>query len=221
MDGGRRWEGMASAMSVAIGREVRLARASLGLSIASAARLAGVSRQTQARVECGHPEVGLSTACRVADAVGLKLWAKAFPAASPSLRDTGQLRVAEFLRRQTAASYRVMFEVGLGNLTAADMVLYGPIEIIHIEIERYLADWQAQFRSATTKRDLIAGLHARPVRLVIAIEDSDHNRSVFRAHRGVIASMLPVGTRAIMHAIRSGIPLESDGILWVRTRRIE
>jgi len=210
---------MAAAMSEAVGREVKLARGNLGLSATAAARLAGVSHQTQARVEAGRPEIGFDTACRVAAAVGLKLWVKAFPVATPSLRDTGQLRIADFLRRSASAAYRVVLEFGLGNLVSVDMVLFGAIEIIHIEIERYLADWQAQYRSAANKRDQLASLHGRPVRLVIAIEDTDHNRSAFATHQAAVASMLPAGTRAVMHAIRSGEALGSDGIVWVRTRR--
>ena len=86
---------MAAAMSASIGREVLLARTNLGLTVRSAARLAGVSATTYRNVEGGAPSVRLTSICRVATALGLKVWAKAFPIREPSLRDTGQLRLAE------------------------------------------------------------------------------------------------------------------------------
>lgn len=216
----RGWERIAAAAAEAIGREVVLGRSNLGLSIAAAARLAGVSRDTQVRVEAGSASVGIDTACRVAAAIGLKIWVKVFPMASPSLRDTGQLRCAELLRNAASSKWKVAIEFGLGNLLSADVVLFGPLEIIHIEIERYLADWQAQYRAAASKRDLLGNMHTRPVRLVIAIEDTEHNRAAVRTHRQLVSSMLPAGTRTSMRAIRSGDPLGSDGIVWVRPRRL-
>lgn len=171
------WRSMSRAMAKSIGDEVLLARANLGLSRRHASRLARVSPQTQERVERGDPSVALDTACRVAAALGLKLWAKAFPARSPSLRDTGQLRIAEYLRGIAHASYRVTIELGLGNGRSADEVFFGVDEIIDTEIERHLADWQRQYRTAADKRDELAAAHQRAVRLVIAIEDTKHERS--------------------------------------------
>ena len=99
-NGGRHgWEQMADALAGTIGREVMLARTNLALTRRRAARLAGVSPSTQDRVERGDPSVTVATSCRVAGALGLKLWAKAFPVRTPTLRDTGQLRIAEILRR--------------------------------------------------------------------------------------------------------------------------
>jgi transcriptional regulator with XRE-family HTH domain len=212
------WTSMARSMAVSVGHEVLLARANLGLSRRQAARLARVSPQTQRRVEDGDPSVAIDTACRVASALGLKLWAKAFPITTPSLRDSGQLRIAQHLRQLANASYSLSFEVALANGRAADMVLYSPDEILHVEIERRLADWQAQYRAAVAKRDEIAAQHQRPVRLVIVVEDTERNRRAIRAHPGLIASTLPAGSREVMRAIQAGQPLRRDGILWFRPR---
>lgn len=214
------WRSMSRAMAKSIGDEVLLARANLGLSRRHASRLARVSPQTQERVERGDPSVALDTACRVAAALGLKLWAKAFPARSPSLRDTGQLRIAEYLRVLAHASYRVTIELGLGNGRSADEVFFGVDEIIDTEIERHLADWQRQYRTAADKRDELAAAHQRAVRLVIAIEDTEHNRAVARGHESLIRAMLPAGSREVMRALRTGRPLGRDGLLWVRPREI-
>lgn len=207
---------MAREAALGIGQEVALARTNQALTIRAAARLAGVAPATQQRVEAGDPAVGIVTVCRVAAPLGLKVWGKAFPASTPSLRDTGQLTIAEHLRTVASPALRVVLEHGLGNGRAIDAVLLGADEIIAAEIERLLADLQAQYRVADAKRVELAALHQRPVRLVLAVEDTRHNRTVAREHAGLIRSMLPAGSREIMRAIRAAAPLGRDGLLWVR-----
>jgi transcriptional regulator with XRE-family HTH domain len=207
---------MAENTSRDIGREVRLARAALGLTRRAAARVAGVSPTTQDRVERGDPMVGIDTACRVANAVGLKLWVRAFPIGTPSLRDTGQLRIAQLLSAVAHTSYHVTMELPLGDLRSADLVFYGPTEILHVEIERVIADLQDQYRRASDKREMLAGRHSRPVRLVFAVEDTRRNREALRPHSVLVTKMCPAGSRVVMQALKTGRPLERDGLLWVR-----
>ncbi len=202
-----------------LGQEVVLARTGLGLTRGAAARLARVSPNTQRRVEEGDPRTTLMTACRVADALGLKVWVRAFPARTPSLRDTGQLRIAEWLRSTAHPSFRVLLELGLGNGRAIDTVLLGATEIVAMEIERLLSDLQAQYRSAAAKRDEVATRHQRPVRLVLVVEDTRRNRAAAREHLALIRAMLPAGSREVLAALRNGQPLGRDGLLWVRPRR--
>lgn len=201
-----------------IGREVLLARTNAGLSRRAAARLAGLSPATVRSVELGKGSVRIGTACRVATAVGLKVWAKAFPVRRPSLRDTGQLRLAERLRSMAHAGLRVALEVPMGGGRSIDVVVYGPEEIVAIEIYRLLADLQAQYRSAAGKREELAATHQRPVRLVLVVEDTRHNRTVWREHASLAAAMLPAGSREVLRSIRSGAPLGRDGLLWLRPR---
>lgn len=201
-----------------IGREVLLARTNAGLSRRAAARLAGLSPATLRSVELGKGSVRIGTACRVAAAVGLKVWAKAFPVLRPSLRDTGQLRLAERLRSLAHAGLRVALEVAMGGGRSIDVVVYGPDEIMALEIYRLIADLQAQYRSAANKREELAATHQRPVRLVLVLEDTRHNRTVLREHASVVAAMLPAGTREVLKSLRSGAPLGRDGLLWLRPR---
>lgn len=210
---------MARAMAGTIGAEVTLARTNLALTRNAAARLAGVSASTQERVERGDPSVQFYTACRVASAVGLKVWGKAFPVRVPSLRDTGQLRIADILRRAAHESYRTILELSLEGGRSADMAFFGPDEIIVAEIERLLADFQAQYRSAMAKRDELAAIHRRPVRLVLVVEDTQRNRRAVQQHGALIRSALPAGSREISRIIHTGQPLARDGILWIRPRR--
>lgn len=195
-----------------------LARTNLAITRRRAARLAGVSPSTQVRVELGDPSVTIAKACQVAAAVGLKAWAKAFPVRTPSLRDTGQLRVADMLRRSAHGSFRVAIELPIATGRSADAVLFGPDEIVHVEIERIVADLQAQYRSSAAKREELASAHQRPVRLVLVIEDTRRNRESIRPHIALARTMLPAGSREVMGALRSGRALGRDGLLWIRPR---
>jgi transcriptional regulator with XRE-family HTH domain len=210
---------MAQDLCGSVGREVLLARTNHGLSVRAAARLAGVAPRTQARVEAGDPAVGVEFVCRVASAMGLKVWGRTFPATAPSLRDTGQLRIAEWLRLHAHSSFSVAIEHPLGDLRSADVVFFGATEILHVEIERLVADYQAQYRVLAEKREMLGAAHQRPVRLVLAIEDTQRNRSAIRPHASVVAAAFPAGTRAALGAIRGGGPLGRDAIAWIRRRR--
>lgn len=181
------------------------------------ARRAGVSWSTQRRVEAGDPTVGLDTICAVADAVGLDLVLRAFPGRQPSLRDTGQLEIAARLRAAAHASLVAALEQPAGTHgEAADLVLFGAEEIVDYEIERLVTDFQAQYRRAALKREALAAQHARPVRLVLTIEDTRRNRIALEAHLDLIRTALPAGSREIMRSVQTGRPLGRDGLLWLR-----
>lgn len=207
---------MAREIASSVAREITLARLNSGLSVRAAARLAGVSPQTQSRAELGDSSLQLATLCRVAAAGGLRVWGRAFPASAPSLRDTGQLTIAGALRNLGHPSLTFRLEVAVGDQRSVDVVCYGATEIIAIEIERLLSDFQAQYRRATEKRDALAERHQRPVRLVFAVLDTRRNRAAVHAHAPVIATALPAGTREVLGAIRTGRPLSRDGLVWVR-----
>jgi transcriptional regulator with XRE-family HTH domain len=209
---------MSRDMCEGIGREITLARSSHALSMRAAARLARVAPRTQSKVEAGSPTVRVEILCRVASAMGLKVWGRAFPATEPSLRDTGQLWIADSLRRRAHPSLSVAIEHALGNLRSADAVFFGATEIIHVEIERLITDYQAQYRRMAEKRDLLAEEHRRPVRLVLAIEDTARNRSAVRPHTALIATAFSAGSRDVLRALQSGTPLGRDGIVWIRRK---
>ena len=209
---------MAERQAQRIGEEVVLARANLGLSASAIARLAGVAVSTERRVELGDPSITVATAARVLVAAGLELAAKAYPSRPPSLRDSGQLRLAEQLRRLAAASWRVAIEVPIEGGRSADAVLFGADQIIRVEIERRLADFQAQFRSAVAKRDALQAAHRRTVRLVLVVEDTATNRRRLAEHGSLVHHILPADSRAVLKALRSGTALAADGLLWMRRR---
>jgi hypothetical protein len=188
-----------------------------GLSIHAASKRARVSWRTWERVEAGDPQARLSTLCTIGDAVGLDLVVQAYVGRLPTLRDSEQMELAGWLTAQASATLTATIEHEVGTIgQSIDVVTFGPHEIIAIEIERIASDFQAQFRRAHQKRTLLADLHQRPVRLVIAIEDTRHNRAALEPHARLIATALPGRPREVIRALRSGVPLERDGLLWLR-----
>lgn len=204
----------------AFGRDVRLARTAAGLSTGNAANRAGVSRSTLMRVEAGSAAATLATICAVSDAVGLDLVIRAYPGRRPSLRDRGQLLIAEYLARAAHPGWNTTLEVTAGDHgQAIDQVFWGSDEILAVEIIRHMGDYQAQYRAVSLKRDWFARQHRRPVYLVLAVEDLRSNRAALAPYMGLITSSLSAGSRQIMESIRANKPLGSDGLLWVRRRQ--
>jgi transcriptional regulator with XRE-family HTH domain len=200
--------------------ELRTASAKLRLTKRELARRAGVSRSTLDRLKRGDPSMQVDTLAAILAAAGLDLVVQAYESSGISLRDTGQMEIAEAIRREAGAAWRAVTEIAAGPFgRSADLVLYGPEEVIHFEIERGAADFQAQQRSAKRKREALAAAEARPVRLVLAVEDTRGNRSALEPHAALVRSQHPAGSREIMAALRRGRLLGRDGLLWVRRSR--
>ena len=97
---------------------------------------------------------------------------------------------------------------------AADLVLIGPKEVMHLEIERHLVDFQAQLRAATLKRDALAVRFAQPVRLVLVIPDRKSSRQTVRQLAPLLDRTMPARSRHIRHSIKTGESIGADGILF-------
>jgi transcriptional regulator with XRE-family HTH domain len=202
-----------------IGEEVARAQSVQGFTDRQMGKSAGVAPSTVRRIRAGDGSVQVDTLCSVADAVGLDLVLKAFIGRQPSLRDSGQLAIAEVVAARARESWRPALEVAAGeHRRRVDLAFFGPEEILAMEIERLLVDFQLQFRSGLDKREVLARMHARPVRLVLVVEDTQRNRRVAREHADLIRQALPAGSREILASLRSGRPLGRDGLLWVRRR---
>lgn len=217
MRNGRGGAGRARDQAARLGTEVRVARATLRLSRDVAARRAGVSRSTFERVEAGAPATGIDILAAVTNAVRLDLVLRTYPQRGAALRDSGQMEIASWLADAASPAWRAELEVSAGDHGEAfDVVFWGTDEIIAVEIERRMVDYQAQYRSATRKRDWLGQHHGRRVRLVFAVEDTRRNRATMAPHYQLVDTVLPAGSRAVMRAIKAGAPLGSDGIVWVR-----
>jgi transcriptional regulator with XRE-family HTH domain len=203
------------------GRELRIARVTAGLTQAQIARLASVSQQQVSLVELGIGDASLVIRCRLAAACGHELGWRLHPVASVRLRDSGQLVLAQAIVAAAHPSWRARLEVPVapGDARAADLLLTGPGQTLHVEIERSLVDLQAQLRSAQLKREKLAAGQAGPISLVIAVPDTKATRARLAPFRDLVTQTLPAESRTIWHAIRAGEPINDDGILFVRAAR--
>jgi hypothetical protein len=203
--------------SAKFGAEVGLARRTQAMTVRQVAVRAGVAWTTVARTELGDPRLSLDLLVAVGEAVGLDLVVNAYHGRTPSLRDTGQLTMAELLVGMAHGSLKPSIELSVGpHGEAIDVVFFGPIEIVAMEIERLYTDHQAQFRRADRKREMLASQHQRPVRLVMVVQDTERNRTAVDPHLDLIRTSLPAGSREILRALRTGAPVGRDGLLWLR-----
>ena len=200
--------------------DVTAARAEHALTLEQVGRRAGVSPDTVRRVEAGEPGVRLDTMCSVGTAVHLDVVVRAYRSRPPSLRDSGQLEMAEIVCSLAHPAWNCVLELPAGDHgEAADIGFFGAREILDTEIDRLILDFQDQFRRIALKRDYLAARHQRPVRLVMVIEDTTRNRTAIAAHLPLIRSTLPAGSREVLRALRTGEPLGRDGLLWIRRTR--
>ena len=193
-----------------------------GLSQARLASLARASQTEVSKAERGLLDISLDARCRLAAACGHELGWRLYPVATVRLRDSGQLALAQTIVAVAHSSWRPQLEVPVapGDPRAADLVLTGPTEMIHIEIERALVDLQGQLRAAQLKREILAQRHAPPVRLVIAVPDTHATRARLAPFAQLLAQTLPTPSRRIWTALRGGEPLGGDGILFVRATHL-
>lgn len=202
-----------------VAAEVTSARIGLGASEREVSRRAGVSTESVRRVEAGHPSTQFDTMCAVAEAVGVEIVVRPYRS-RVRLRDSGQLRIAEIMRSVAHPAWDVRFEVPAGDHgEAIDVGCFGATEILAIEIDRLVAEFEGTHRRNAVKRSRLAERHQRPVRLVMVVEDTRRNREAIEPHLDLIRSVLPTGSREILSALRSGQPLGRDGLLWIRPAR--
>jgi hypothetical protein len=202
-----------------VGSDIAMARAEHAWTRKEASRRAGVSPDTQRRVEAGDPGVSVLTVCAVGAAVGIDVVVKGYRGRRPSLRDSGQLEMAEQLCALAHPSWKAELELPAGaHGEACDIGFLGPQEIVDTEVDRLMLDFQGQYRRNVAKRDYLAARHQRPVRLVMVVEDTERNRAALAPHLDFIRSVLPASTREVLKALRTGEPLGRDGLVWFRRR---
>lgn len=201
-----------------IARELAAARAVSGLTQREVARRARVSQSFVGQAERGGRVPSINVMQRIASATGHDLSIRLFPGGTVPLRDSGQLGIADRLRRTAHPSWQVRLELPVGpppDRRAADLVLEASAEVVQVEIERALLDVQAQLRAAQLKRAALVETLGRPVRLVIAVPDTRRNRSVVAQH-SVLGTALPMSSKRVLACIRSGSPIGGDGLVWVK-----
>lgn len=200
-----------------IALELVNAQAEHALTWRQVAHRAGVSVDTVRRVMHGDPGVQLNTLCAVGTALALDVVVRAYRSERPSLRDSGQLELARWLCSIAHPSWNPELEVRAGEHgEAIDLAFFGVREIVDVEIDRLILDFQDQYRRNVRKRDFLATQHHRPVRLVMAILDTPRNRAAVAPHATLMEQVFGVGSRAVLGALRAGRPIGADGLVWVR-----
>jgi len=192
-----------------------------GMSQVRLAALADVSQTEVSKAERGALDISLEARCRLAAACGHELGWRLYPVSTVRLRDSGQMALAHAIVETAHPSWKAQLEMPIapGDARAADLVLTSPRETIHIEIERALVDFQAQLRSAQLKREALAAVEARPIRLVIAVPDTRSSRARLAPFRRLVSQTMPAASRDVWQAIRGAEALNGDGILFVRAPR--
>ena len=195
-----------------VARELRVARLRQGISQRAVARRLGKSISWVSRSERGRGATSSVDLIRHAAAVGLRVRVGVFPLGRVPL-DRPQLGLLRALERRVGRAWHRRLEVPVpiaGDLRAADAVLSSSTGSIVVEAETRLVDLQATLRAVHLKqRDLGAD---RVLLLVAATA----------ANRRVLSEVgLPVRTRAVLAALRSGqlpdpdavivLPIETDG----------
>jgi len=200
--------------TAALADDLREARLAAGLSQLEIARALGLSNSQIGRIERAEQDrIAVEDVAAFAAAVGLRLSVNLYPVGG-RLRDARQLQMIERYQRLTVeGGWRIGLEVPIGtpgDLRAFDLLLTrGPIVIAHEFVSR-LRDVQAQIRPLLLKqRD--AGIE----RLVLVVAASHGNRQAVAEAGTVLRESFPLGTKAVLAAIRAGRDPGANGLVLV------
>lgn len=194
-----------------LGRELRVARILGGLTQARVAEQLGKSRSYISRVENGLvASLRVADLTRHASIVGLKLYAKLFPAGR-RVMDAAQLALLERFRTRIAEAWTVELEVPMpipGDLRAADALISVPGCRCMVEVITRMADFQAQLRSTRLKQRDLGADH-----LILVILGSSTNRRVLREAAGAVAVAFPLDTKAALRLLSIGTDPGADALI--------
>ena len=179
--------------------DIVAARRNAGLSQDAVGAACGISGSAEGRIESGLTRtVDVRTLAAMAAAVGFDLRLRAYPAGD-AIRDAGQVRLLERLRRRVHPSLRWATEVPLpidGDLRAWDAAIRGPGWLIGVEAETVVDDIQAlERRLALKRRD------GEVDQVILLIADTVRNRRALASAPAAFAD-LPMRTRELLAALR-------------------
>ena len=196
------------------GRDTHGARVAAGLSLAAAARRAGMSPSQLGRIERGELQrPTVDQIGRAARSVGLRLSFRLYPS-GVHVRDHGQLVVVGRFSRLLGPGLQLPREVGLpipGDLRAWDGRITGGDRPASIECIVRLGDLQAQARAIELKArdDPAAGV------VILVIARSAHNRAILATHREALRQQFPLDGAAVARHLRAGRIPPDSGIIMV------
>lgn len=194
-----------------LGGEIRQARRAAGLPMRELGRAVRRSESWVSRVERGRlPDVSHVDLAVLAAAAGLRLWSRTYPGAR-AIHDAPQLELLRRFRARVGPGWSWHYEVILPDRLdqrAADAVISNSNGRVMVEAMTRLANAQAQIRGVAVKaRDL--GI----ARTVIVVRASAANRGALGEAAEAVAAEFPLGTRAVLGALRLGRVPGANGIV--------
>jgi transcriptional regulator with XRE-family HTH domain len=196
---------------VDVGRELRGARVSRGLSQAAVAAATKVEQAEVSRIERGlRPGVTIQSLARIAVAVGLEISIRTYPAGQP-IRDRAHIAMLERFRRAVGPGWEWAAEVPLpipGDKRAWDRVLRRAGLVIGVEGETRPTDMQELGRRlALKKRD--GGMD----RLVLVLADTAWCRQLIRLND--LEAAFPIPGIVALKRLASGTDPGGDTIILI------
>ena len=194
-----------------IGREIRAARLTHGISQAALGQVVGIAQSEVSRIERGkRAAVPLALLIKLCAGVGLDLSSRVFPGGTP-LRDAAHLELLARLRAAISPEWRWQAEVPLpiaGDKRAWDGVLRMPTASIGVEAETRPRDIQElERRVALKRRD--GGLD----RVVLLLRDSSWNRRLVRSNASSLEQSFPVPGKVALRALAQAREPGGDTII--------
>lgn len=199
-----------------IGAELRDARRDRGLSLAAAARAAGISTAELSRIERARsPMVPHLRLAQCAAVVGLDLSSRLYPGAGP-VRDAAHAALLEDFKAGLHRSIKWATEVPMpipGDLRAWDAIVGGAGWIYGAEAETRPHDAQALNRRLQLKlRD------GRVDGVLLLIRDGTANRAFVRDAAGELGPSFPVPGHRAAELLQAGVDPGGSAIILVRRR---
>ncbi len=196
---------------VDLGRELRAARVTHGLSQRVVAVATGISQAQLSRIERGsYDSVTAETLTRVGAALGLDLSIRWFPSGDP-IRDNAHAALLERFRRAVGETWTWAAEVPLpipGDRRAWDRTLRRSGRVIGVEAETRPTDLQElQRRLQLKKRD------GQVDRLILVLADTEWCRRVTRLND--LESTFPVPNRVALRALADGRDPGGDAVILI------
>ncbi len=202
---------MAAADDARLRSELRDARMRGGLSRETVGRAIGLPRSVVERIEAGTRRTTSIEYALFGATVGLDVRTRAYPAGDP-IRDAGQVRLLERLRRNLDPRLRWQTEVPLrieGDRRAWDGLINGHGWQLAVEAETVLTDLQAVERRLNLKRR-----DGEIDHVLLVVADTARNRRALRSSPGAFADL--VGRpRDTLAALRSGRDPAASSIVFL------
>lgn len=207
VDAGRR---RGEALNRMIGAEVRNRRRMAGVSQGWLGSMVNLSGSEIGRVEHGTASwLTVIHASELLSAVGLDLWAKAYPA-GPPVRDAAHLRLLGDFEGRLHPSIRCHREWLIPDdqyRRAVDLMLSNLPKRVGVEAETVLDDLQALQRDINLKQH-----DADLERMILLVRGSRRNRDILRG-ANALRRDFPIETRGALAALARGRDPGGNGIV--------